>query len=64
HRACDARGRDPQTLSIVPFGTIPDPGKLEYYAEIGITEVVLRLPGAGRDRVLGLLDEYASYIAA
>src|SRR5262249_37354393 len=44
-RACDARGRDPSTLRIVPFGTVPDAGKLEYYESIGIDEVVLRLPG-------------------
>ena len=43
-RACEARGRDPETLRIVPFGTVPDAGKLEYYASIGIDEVVLRLP--------------------
>jgi probable F420-dependent oxidoreductase len=59
HRACDAVGRDPATLRIVPFGTLPDPGKLEYYASLGITEVVLRLPGGDADRVLPILDEYA-----
>ena len=47
-RACEARGRDPKTLRIVPFGTVPDAGKLEYYASIGIEEVVLRLPGRHR----------------
>jgi probable F420-dependent oxidoreductase len=58
-RACDERGRDWQTVRIVPFGTIPDPGKLEYYASIGIEEVVLRVPSANEARVLPLLDEYA-----
>jgi probable F420-dependent oxidoreductase len=58
-RACEARGRDPESLQIVPFGTIPDPGKLDYYASIGIDEIVLRLPSANADRVLGLLDDYA-----
>jgi probable F420-dependent oxidoreductase len=62
HRACEAVGRDPQTVRIVPFGTIPDPGKLEYYASIGVDEVVLRLPSAGRDRVLPLLDEYTELV--
>src|SRR6266511_3082814 len=52
HRACDAAGRDPATIRIVPFGTVPDPGKLEYYASIGIDEVVLRIPSATADRVL------------
>ena len=58
-RACEARGRDPKTLSIVPFGTVPDPGKLEYYASIGIEEVVLRLAGGPRDKVLPRLDRLA-----
>jgi probable F420-dependent oxidoreductase len=61
---CEARGRDPQTLRLVPFGTVPDPGKLEYYASIGIEEVVLRLPSAGRDRVLSRLDEYAALVSS
>jgi probable F420-dependent oxidoreductase len=58
-RACEARGRDPLTLSVVPFGTVPDPGKLEYYASIGIEEVVLRLPSGTRDRILPKLDALA-----
>jgi probable F420-dependent oxidoreductase len=63
-RACEAVGRDPATLQIVPFGTVPDAGKLEYYESIGVTEVVLRLPGGGADRVLPMLDEYASLLSA
>jgi len=64
HRACDAAGRDPATIRIVPFGTVPDPGKLEYYASIGIDEVVLRIPSATADRVLPVLDEYAGLVGA
>jgi probable F420-dependent oxidoreductase len=64
HRACEAAGRDPATLRVVPFGTLPDPGKLEYYASIGVTEVVLRIPGGGADRVLPILDEYAPLVSA
>jgi alkanesulfonate monooxygenase SsuD/methylene tetrahydromethanopterin reductase-like flavin-dependent oxidoreductase (luciferase family) len=60
--ACEERGRDPKTLSIVPFGTVPDPGKLEYYASIGIEEVVLRLAGGTRDRVLPRLDRLAELV--
>jgi probable F420-dependent oxidoreductase len=61
-RACDAVGRDASTLRIVPFGTIPDPGKLEYYESLGIHEIVLRIPGGTRDQVLPVLDEYAGLI--
>jgi len=58
--AMERAGRDPDALRIVPFGTIPDPGKLDYYATLGIREIVLRVPSAGADRVLPLLDEYAA----
>jgi probable F420-dependent oxidoreductase len=64
HAACDARGRDPQTLRIVPFGTVPNPGKIEYYASLGIEEIVLRVPSARADRVLPLLDRYAELVGA
>ncbi len=63
HRACEAVGRDPADLRIVPFGTLPDPGKLEYYASIGVTEIVLRVPTGGADTVLPILDDHASLVA-
>lgn len=59
HRAFEAVGRDPAELRIVPFGTIPDAGKLEYYASLGIEEIVLRVPSAPRDEALPVLDRYA-----
>jgi probable F420-dependent oxidoreductase len=61
-RACEARGRDPKSLRIVPFGTVPDAGKLEYYASIGIEEVVLRLSGGPSDKVLPRLDRLAALV--
>jgi probable F420-dependent oxidoreductase len=61
--ACEAAGRDPAGVRVVPFGTVPDSGKLEYYADLGIDEVVLRLPSARRDRVLPVLDGYAPLVA-
>ncbi len=62
-RACDAVGRDFAEMTIVPFGTIPDPGKLDYYESIGIAEIVLRVHGGDRDAVLPQLDEYAKLVA-
>ena len=62
YRACEDHGRDPATLEIVPFGTLPDAGKLEYYESIGVTEVVLRIPGGDADRVLPVLDGYAPLV--
>ncbi|MEU8797005.1 LLM class F420-dependent oxidoreductase [Spirillospora sp. NPDC048819] len=56
-RACEEAGRP--MVPIVPFGTVPTPEKLAYYASLGIEEVVLRVPAGGRDAVLPLLDEYA-----
>lgn len=60
--AAEAAGRDPASLRIVPFGTLPDAGKLAYYAELGITEVVLRVPTADADGVRRTLDDYAQFV--
>lgn len=62
HRVCEGAGRDPAELRIVPFGTIPDPGKVDYYASLGIEEIVLRVPVGGPDEVLPLLDRYAGLV--
>ena len=62
HRACETAGRDPSSLRIVPFGTLPDRGKFEYYASIGIEEIVLRVPGGGTDSVLPVLDQYSALV--
>jgi len=62
HRAVEAAGRDPATVRVVPFGTIPDQGKFEYYASIGIDEVVLRVPAGNRDAVVPVLDDYSKLV--
>ncbi len=61
-RAVEARGRRFEDLHVVPMGVFPDAGKLAYYQELGVTETVLRLPSAPRDRVLPVLDDYAKYV--
>jgi len=61
-RTVEAAGRDPDALEIVPFGTIPDEGKLDHYASIGVTEVAFRLPSESRDRVLPILDHNATFL--
>ena len=61
-RACEARGRDPAALHVVPMGVLPDAGKLEHYASIGVTEAVLRLPSAPREEVMPVLDAYARFL--
>ncbi len=60
--AMENRGRDPQSLQIVPMGVLPSPEKLAYYRDLGVTETVLRLPSAGRDEVLAKLDEFATHL--
>ncbi len=61
-RAMAGAGRDPSSLQIVAFGSIPDPGKLEHFAAVGVTEVVFGLPSAPRDDVLRVLDRLATVI--
>jgi probable F420-dependent oxidoreductase len=64
HGAMEDAGRDPADVRVVPFGTIPDPGKLEYYESIGIDEVVLRIPLGDAGVVLPALDDYAKVVDA
>lgn len=59
HAALEAVGRDPAELTIVPFGVMPDPGKMAYYEEIGFDEVVFRVPPAPEAKVLEILDRLA-----
>jgi probable F420-dependent oxidoreductase len=59
HAAMEAAGRDPAELTIIPFGVMPDPGKIEYYAEIGFEEIVFRVPPAPADKVLPIMDRLA-----
>jgi probable F420-dependent oxidoreductase len=61
-RACEATGRDVADLQIVPFGTLPDPGKVEYFESIGVTEIVLRVPTGDADTVLPVLDNLADLV--
>ena len=64
HRAMELAGRGPAGVRVVPFGTIPEPGKLEYYESIGVDEVVLRIPLGDADIVLPALDDYAKLVDA
>lgn len=62
-RVVEEAGRDPSTLEVVPFGSIPDQGKLDHFEEIGVTECVFRIPSAPRDKVLPILDKWADLLA-
>jgi len=63
HEAWAAAGRAGEP-EVVPFGVLPDPGKLDYYRSIGCSEVVLRVEGLGRDSALRQLDEMAPLTAS
>ncbi len=60
HRAMEAAGRDRSELSIVPFGSLPDPAKIEYYRSLGVTEIVFRVPSVPAEEALPVLDEIRS----
>jgi probable F420-dependent oxidoreductase len=62
-RRFEEAGRDPATLEVVPFGSIPDAAKLEHFEAIGVTECVFRVPSATADVVLPILDEWAKLIS-
>jgi probable F420-dependent oxidoreductase len=55
-------GRDPEALQVVPYAVHPSAGKLAYYAELGIEEVVVQLPPAGEAEILGVLDSYGAFL--
>jgi len=62
--ACERAGRDPELLRIIPFGTLYDPAKVNYYETLGVEEIVLRIPAGARDPVLAELDRLAELVAA
>ena len=55
-------GRDLNALQIIPMGVFPSDAKLSYFEKMGVTEAILRIPAAGRDEVLPVLDDFAQYI--
>jgi probable F420-dependent oxidoreductase len=63
-RAAEEAGRDPDELAVIPFGTVPSQGKLEHYASMGITEVVLQLPSGPEDVVLKVIDDHMQFLDA
>ena len=57
-----AAGRDPGTVEVIPFGSVPDHGKLDHFEKIGVAECVFRLPSAPEATVMPLLDRYAGIL--
>lgn len=61
-RAYEARHRDPASIRVVPFGTVPSDEKLAHYEGLGVYEVVLRVPSGPADDMLKVLDAHADYV--
>jgi hypothetical protein len=64
HDACERFDRDPATVRLIPFGTLYDAAKIDYYASLGVEEIVLRVPEGTRDPVLAELDRLAELVAS
>lgn len=62
HSFAESVGRDPGTLSVVPFGTIADEGKLEHFADLGVREVVLRIRAGDEPSVRTQLESLSPLI--
>lgn len=59
----ERRGRDPEKISVVPFGSVPTEAKLVHFAGLGVDEVVLRVPSGTEDAMLRSLDDHARYLS-
>ena len=62
-QAFEDRGRDPGSARVVPFGTVPSDAKLDHYRNLGVDEVVLRVPSGDRSAMLSVLDDHAVHLA-
>jgi probable F420-dependent oxidoreductase len=59
-RRAEKAGRDPKSISISIFFAKPDKGAIESLANAGVDRAIFGLPSAGKEKVLPLLDAYAS----
>ncbi|MBA0053299.1 TIGR03619 family F420-dependent LLM class oxidoreductase [Streptomyces sp. AJS327] len=57
-----AAGRGPGEPEVVPGFLEPTPGKLARLRELGVSEVLLRLPSGDENEVMRALDAYARYL--
>jgi probable F420-dependent oxidoreductase len=55
-------GRDMKSISVSIFGAKPDAAVLDQYAAAGITRSIFRVPSEGRDKILPMLDQFATLI--
>ena len=63
-RAMRSARRDPAVAADRAVRHGPVAGKVEYYASLGINEIVLRIPSGDRNQVLPRLDRYAELVGS
>jgi probable F420-dependent oxidoreductase len=62
-RVAEEKGRDPDALDVIPFGTVGTGPKLEHFASLGVAEVVLRVRSGSADEMLTQLDALVPLVA-
>jgi probable F420-dependent oxidoreductase len=62
HQMAKEAGRDPTTLSVYLGGAPEEVDTLKRYRDLGITGMNIRLPPAGADQILPILDRWAKLI--
>jgi probable F420-dependent oxidoreductase len=55
-------GRDMRTLSVSVFGVAADLKLIGMYQDAEVTRIILPLPSEGRETILPLLDQYATFL--
>jgi probable F420-dependent oxidoreductase len=61
-RMAEEAGRDPKTLSVYLGGAPENGDAVKRYRDLGVTGVNVRLPPAGADQILPILDRWARLI--
>ncbi len=62
--ACVQAGRDPAEVDVVPFGVLPDVGKLDNLASLGITRLVALVPDGSPEQMRDHLGRTAETLDA
>ncbi len=55
-------GRAAGELYVAVTAVVPEAGKLEHYAAVGVDEVIVQLPPRGEAEVLKVLDDFGRYL--
>jgi probable F420-dependent oxidoreductase len=61
-KMAEEAGRDPASLSVTLGGAPEDPAVLRRNRDLGVARMTVRLPPAGKDEILPILDRWAKLI--